>query len=180
VNRRDHLLELIARAFADVKPGKISAHEAEALDRYASEGERLAARARDPEEDWQAVPRATIIACAATFSFCDPDGWRFYLPAYMRHAVAEPGDVLDRVLSTLTLGWAAAELGQSEPGYVVDEATRDFRLQRFELLSPAQAATVREFLRYVAEDGDAVRSGEARTALGAYWDRPDQSQARAE
>lgn len=41
--------------------------------------------ARDPERVWQDVTDHAIEACQEYFTFSDPPGWLFYLPAFMCH-----------------------------------------------------------------------------------------------
>ena len=45
--------------------------------------------AQDPEVDWRDVPDEAITACQEYFAFSDAEGFRFYLPAYMRHYLRE-------------------------------------------------------------------------------------------
>lgn len=171
------LIVQIETAFAGVRPGKIGIHQAEALDGYASKDEQEAARRLDCDTDWRDVPDAVIARSTAAFSFCDPEGWRFYLPAYMRFVLRHPrstSPALDLVLSTLTMGWDASELGRSGDAFVVDEASRAFRLERYGTLTPAQVRAVRDFLRYLAEHEDEARAREARVALGIYWEQAAQ------
>ena len=42
-------------------------------------------RSQDPEEDWREVPDEAIEGGYGYFTFSDPAGWQFYLPAFMCH-----------------------------------------------------------------------------------------------
>ena len=45
--------------------------------------------AMDTEEHWYEVSDAKCINFQEYFTFSDPEGWRFYLPAYLRHYLSE-------------------------------------------------------------------------------------------
>ncbi len=155
------VLRAIEEAFADVPPGRITIHEAEAIDRYASEAERAAERGRDAERDWREVPDESIGECPDALAFLDPEGWRFYLPAYMRWSIRHLGDggasmVPDHTIYSLALSPAAH--------------LRAHQLARFRTLDPGQARAVCRFLRLMAaaEEVDGLVAGEA---LASHWAR---------
>ena len=53
---------------------------------------------QDPEHNWQDVPDEAMEARQEYFTFSDPAGWLFYLPAYMCHYLrAFPDDGWDAV-----------------------------------------------------------------------------------
>jgi hypothetical protein len=80
----ERIIRAIERAFAGVRRGAITLHEAEVLDSYGTEAERRRARALDPEADWREVRASSIEACPAALSFLDPERRRWYLPACLR------------------------------------------------------------------------------------------------
>jgi hypothetical protein len=56
-------------------------------------------RGHDPEEDWREVSDEVIGGSYEYFTFADPAGWRFYLPAFMCHHLRNfPGSGWDAVL----------------------------------------------------------------------------------
>ncbi len=97
----DTLIASIESAFAGTKQGTITLHEAEALDDYATEDERVRARQLDQEADWRRIPDASLHACSNALPHLDAVSWRFYLPAFMRFALRTihgPGCLIDRVI----------------------------------------------------------------------------------
>ncbi len=81
------IIQAIEQAFAGVPRGSITLHEAEVVDSYGTEAERQRARKRDTEADWCEVPDSSIEECQNALPHLDPESWRFYLPAYMRHGL---------------------------------------------------------------------------------------------
>lgn len=79
------LIAGIEAAFEGVsREGGISWSEAEALDAYAPPAEQAAARAKDGERRWQDLvddPTWPSYDNPASWSFLDPIGFRYYLPA---------------------------------------------------------------------------------------------------
>jgi hypothetical protein len=41
--------------------------------------------AEDPEQHWMDVTAEDVQGCQEYFTFSDAEGWRFYLPAYLKH-----------------------------------------------------------------------------------------------
>lgn len=79
------LVSQIESAFKGVsRQGGVSWHEAEAMDDYASPEELAIARLKDTDRRWQDLvndPRWPAYDCPASWSFLDPIGFRYYLPA---------------------------------------------------------------------------------------------------
>jgi uncharacterized protein DUF6714 len=155
------VLRDIEEAFAGVPPGRITIHEAEAIDLRAPADERAAERRRDPEQDWLEVPDASIGECQDALAFLDPAGWRFYIPAYMRWSIRHLGDggssmVPDHTIYSLALS--------------PDAGLRAHQLERFRTLDVRQSRAVCRFLRLMAatEEVDCLVAGEA---LASHWAR---------
>ncbi len=110
--RVEALLSRIDTEFRDVPVPSITLHVARAYDDEwtitQERGEEL--KTKDTEASWQEVSDAKIECFQEYFNFSDSEGWRFYLPAFMRHflrdfpnggclavctAVRQPGDRLD-------------------------------------------------------------------------------------
>jgi hypothetical protein len=152
------LVSEIEMAFADVRRGATTIHEAEILDRaFAAAHERELARAKDRETRWQEIPDDTIAECFDALAFLDPESWRYYLPAYMRwalvHLADEHHDAIDGVIYSLSSHGPDA-------------------IARYEVLSPEQSRAVCRFLRAMMDlppgevDGEAAQDG-----LDRYWSR---------
>jgi hypothetical protein len=155
----EHIIQSIEQAFAGVRRGSITLHEAEVLDSYGTDAERQDARTLDTEEDWRQVPDSSIRECPTALSFVDPESWRFYLPAYMRFGLrflANPNNgAIDHAIYALDKG--------STP-YLFDH-----QLERFRTLNLEQARAVQKFLAFASENEDVCDSQIARNALEAYW-----------
>jgi len=121
-----------------------------------------AEKLRDPETDWRDVPTAAIDECNCAQSHLTPQGWCFYLPAYLRRAL----ELIDTDL------WL--------PDSVVFHLRYEKSLgahvsERFELLNDAQQRAVIAFLEFVhdyARGKDRQRFEGAALALKSYWTIP--------
>jgi hypothetical protein len=81
------LIREIERVFKAVPRPRITLHVARGYDdEWNLSEERISElAARDPETDWREVDNEAIQSFQEYFSFSDAEGWRFYLPAFMRH-----------------------------------------------------------------------------------------------
>jgi len=80
---KGQLIELIQATFADVHRGEgISLHEATAIDDYASQSERQAARLKDTGTHWSQVPDGHIARHDTVFSFLDVKGHVYCAPVF--------------------------------------------------------------------------------------------------
>lgn len=160
------LVEKIKVAFSDVvRDEELTLHQAQLADqgiaRDISDQEWFEARKRDPEEHWADIPRASLLECDASMSHLSPQGWAYYLPAFMLLALKDAdipiwenwvtGDVLFR----LTL--------DTKP-----DGLKDYYLQRFEMLDVSQKQAVAGFLEYFSGREDHY-SRDADIALRKYW-----------
>lgn len=136
---RDALVKEIYAAFRGVtRENGVSWSEAAVMDRHGSMEERLAARAKDREEGWEALvkdPEWQSRPYSGGWSFLDPIGFRYYLPAGMFRCVASGQD--EGIQFHLTL------YGESK----LDP--KNARLHKWSLLTPRQRACVARFARYM-------------------------------
>lgn len=163
----------IVAAFKNVKrDDSYTLHEAQLTDqgmgREISAKEFADAKRLDPHQDWRDIPGAAIDECDAALSHLSPEGWRFYIPAYMIRAIEQLHQPV----------WKT-----SLPGSVVYHLTyptkkevplQFYVLDRFKLLDEMQAKAVSSFLNYVAmfaPEADGIRK-EAQVALSRYWALP--------
>ena len=156
------IIEAIRTAFAGVPRGRITLHEAEVLDLYGSVAERKEARRRDTEESWDQVPDRDIEECTTALCYLDPEGWRYYLPAYMiwslRHFRVSNSMASDATIYTLN-------------PHADDSEFRDGAMDRFRRLDLAQSRTVCRFLRTMAANDEYADGYMAQVALDAFWSR---------
>ncbi len=150
----------IERAFAGVRRGSITLHEAEVIDAYGTDAQRHEARARDTEEDWRDVSDSALRECPDALTFLDPESWRFYLPAYLRHALRHAG-------SRRNAAFDHAIYSLDKSG---DRSLAEHKLARFRTLSLEQAQAVRSFLVFASQNDAFCDSVVAASAL-TYWCR---------
>lgn len=83
--RIDKLIEDIHAAYDGVPRPLTTLHVGRALDDewFISPQRAEELRLLDPEQTWQEVPKEKIEYFQEYFTFSDPEGWRFYLPAFM-------------------------------------------------------------------------------------------------
>jgi hypothetical protein len=129
------LLGHIEVAFHGVPRPRVTKSAARGFDdEWNLSDERIAELAAlDPEQDWHEVTERNFATLNEYFNFSDAEGWRVYLPASMHHY---PSNL--ESLSDDAVYWACTS---KEP--------------KFEMLSPAQLACVRDFLETVHESSDA-------------------------
>lgn len=85
------LVRMIDQVFISIPVPSITLRVARALDdEWNVSDERAAELAKqDPETDWREVSKEKTEGYQEYFTFSDPAGWRFYLPAFMTHYLSE-------------------------------------------------------------------------------------------
>jgi hypothetical protein len=119
------LAERLPSVFGDPLRPKITLHVARGYDdEWNLSEERIQELAAlDPEQHWMEVSTESTQQFQEYFTFSDAEGWRFYLPAFLRHYLAEfPLSGWDAVY------WACVER------------------KHFDLITPEQADFIDEFL----------------------------------
>lgn len=82
------VVDAIEVAFAGVSRGNgITLHEADAIDKHLSDAERVQLRNLDTDSRWQDVPAELIARFSCQLAFVDGEGYRYYIPAFMRWVV---------------------------------------------------------------------------------------------
>lgn len=140
----------IRAAFKEVKLGDgIGLSQARALDDHLSHSDSLAYRENDEKENWERVPKEILDRYRGSLPFCDAQGMRFHVPAYLISDLeGEPGG---DIVSDLT------RLGGSHD-------------ERFSLLNKEQRMAVRNYLLLLASDPDhSFDHGAINDALQSYW-----------
>ncbi len=158
---RAALIAEIERAFGDVRRGNgITLHQARVLDDYGNEQEQAEARKSDTDTRWQSIPDSWIENLCDTLAFLDPEGFRYYIPAFMIWA--------------LKYHDTSASFAVDAAVYILcleDGKLRAWQLERYRLLAKPQAIAIAHFLDYCAHQAhmgnmdDAV----AKEALDAHW-----------
>lgn len=102
----DDLIDRIQKAFGGIKLADgISLNMTEYYDSYESMPEYLEKAKFDERCDWTAIPGNTLEKFTVTFCFTDAAGFRFYLPAYMIHALRNPETCDDTVIYALNIDY---------------------------------------------------------------------------
>ncbi len=157
---REHLLSYITDAFQGVtRDGGVSWSEADAIDSYGSPAERAAARASDTDQSWQEVannPNWDPDQSYGGFSFLDPLGFRYYLPAAMVRAIHDGYDFGLGVVLTLS----------KEPDM------QRWNAEKWSLLNRRQRLCIKRFLQYMLH-ANTFGSAACKEALDQYWGRVD-------
>lgn len=142
--------EQIRVAFAGVALGNgVGLQQARGLDDHADEETCAKLRLGDEKEDWTRISGDLLNAYNSSLSFFDAEGMRFHLPAYLIADLrGECGVGMDFCLTHLD----------------------DHKEQKFSLLSAAQRAAVREYLRFILEEPD-YKFGRPHIerALAGFW-----------
>lgn len=82
--RRDELIQQIHTVFDKVtREGGISLREANVIDDYGTDEQRVQARLLDTDTHWSQVDVEQLDPGCSCMSFVDPIGYRYYAPAYM-------------------------------------------------------------------------------------------------
>lgn len=149
--QKARVLELVRSAFQGVTLGDgVGLRQGQGLDDYADDETLAKLRADDEKHDWTTIPVEDLKRCRSSISFFDAEGMRFHLPAFL-----------------------VAELeGTFSPGEVEFALTyqENDRTSRFDLLSPAQRESAREFLLLQLSDPyEQHRHREIEAALRDYW-----------
>ncbi len=106
---------------------------------------------------WRDVASDVVISAYAAPCFFSPEGFQFYLPAFMIWALRNHDCPEMAVESTLTA------LDPSER----DDQLHDFQVSKFALITPRQRLAIVAFLKVFLDVED--RGQYARLALDHYW-----------
>lgn len=155
--KREQLKRQIEAAFVDV-PSPGDGRIAYAPEAW--EGEELNADFQG--HHWKDFPREVLRQHSHDLALFSAEGFLFYLPAYLLAALDDFWDVREFVLSRLTLPEESSEAAPQ----------REFALNQFELLTPAQKNAVRASLELFRDEarGETSRA-HVSTALERYWGR---------
>lgn len=136
---RDRLIHMIDVVFRNVVLGDgVSLHETVVIDDYGSDERRQEARLPDEKLDWRKLiddPELSNICGIGGLCFYDAAGLRFHLPAYMTMILKDPVEQSRNDI------WGSLEFNLTH--------LSGFQRERFEILTPYQRQTVREFLFFL-------------------------------
>jgi hypothetical protein len=157
----ERIIAEIENAFAEVRRGNgITLHETDVVDACGSARERAKARKRDTDERWQDVPDDDIESHQSALCFLDPEGFRYYLPAYMRWSLLhyKSSDSLASDSTIYSLGPAG------------NKGVTDWNRERWGVFTERQTQVILAYLRFMVEHGDGCSDNfMADLAINAYW-----------
>lgn len=156
-SRLDALKQQIEAAFADaIKPED----DRIGYDPHDGESQELAYAFKG--KHWKDIPREDLQYNSSTF--LSPEGFRYYLPAYLLAALDDHGDLLPRSVYGLM---------PDPPDRPSTDGLSEWQRTRFEPLSPLQKHAVRAFLEYVRDkfSQNFPESHAPGAALERYWGR---------
>jgi hypothetical protein len=122
---------------------------------------------------WRDVPFETLDHLRTALTFMSPEGFRFYLPAFMLYCIMDfyRADVaVDRVISNLTL-LLASDIW-SKPSHAEEDERwwQNWFFERVSGFSALQAKVIGEFLEHMRDVyGEEFPDQEPQTALERYW-----------
>lgn len=155
------LIEEIERAFWRVtREDGVTLHEADIIAYYGTREQATAARRLDTEGHWRDVPDELIERHYDALTCLDPNGFRYYLPAYMiwslKHCVTS---------DSLSSDYTIYSLCPSD-----DPEIRTAKLDRYRSFDEQQARVICRFLSFMANQrANYVDKTHARRALEEYW-----------
>lgn len=176
---RTALRAKIEAAFAGVaRDPEQTLHQAQLTDqsmsRSISDQEWRDVGLRDREKEWTEVPGKALDECDAALSHFTPDSWLFYLPAYLCRSLElfTPPDFETRLLHIVLFQLTLHKNDTS--------GLREYLLERYHSLTPAQSGAVRHFLELIVQESlelvEATNDhwdtyADAQKALESYWSK---------
>ena len=158
------LITQITVAFQGVRRGNgISLHETKVLDDYGDDSARQEAREQDTDTQWWEIPDEVMHHHHFYLTYLDAEGLRYYLPAWMIHALKHFHDPPDG--RTTTLGDTLAVLTHSDRPDLAE-----WQKKKWTLLMTEQAQVICLYLRYVANHHrDKFMVRDAVKGLDQHW-----------
>lgn len=155
---RVKVLALIEQAFADTtREGGTTLHQMDVLDDYGSPGDLEEAAKLDTESTWQEITDLKLSNFACSMVFLDANGFRFYLPAFMRFTLANWKD-------------GAATCENMGVIYALSAGPLGFHHEAFEMFSHSQMEATAAFLWYIANSNDSSAE-DASSGLTGGWEK---------
>ena len=114
------------------------------------------------DHTWQEIPESEIEECEVVLAHMQAAEFRYYLPAYMRHAVNHLSDPVWRS-DILSMTVSSLFPSRNHPDLY------SYSVRQMSLLDQGQRQAVIQFLKFVAENADFVQRPDAQKALERYW-----------
>ena len=161
------LIACIEREFAGTQRAETSVRQLLLTDKYGmsediSEREWVASGKDRVDSIWQEIPDAEIEECEGLLTHMEAEEFLYYLPAYMRYAVAYQHRT----------SWETDVLGMTVHALSPFERNRDLRahaIAKYAVFNAAQRQAVVLFLTFVAQVDESLSGKYALDALANYW-----------
>jgi hypothetical protein len=141
---------------------------------------------------WRDVPFEVLVSVRSSVSSLSPEGFRFYLPAFMSFSILDPSraDVIPEFLIGALTRPDASDIDKVREGLrllppknpehgelylrAMEELYSSGKQERFffervSLFDRAQSRVIREFLEYFENRSEGYYSEEVATAIARYW-----------
>src|SRR5689334_23041037 len=155
---------LIDSAFPEAPLPDMTLQEAELADhtlsREIGDAEWEAARDAGKSLTWKQVSLDVLLSCSAALSHLSKDGFVYFVPAYMRAALAHRANPQPRTEALLT-----------STVFQLTHTGSNYSLSRLKAFSGNQMQAVIAFLQDIAKVAD-FDGREARLSLERYWLTP--------
>lgn len=155
---RAGIIRWIETHFEDVtRDGGTTLYQMRVLDDYGSPEDLKEAAKLDPESTWQEIADPKLSNFACSMVFLDANGFRFYLPAFMRFTLANWKD-------------GAATCENMGVIYALGRGPQGFHREAFEMFSQSQMEATAAFLWYIANSNDSLAE-DAECSLVCGWNK---------
>ena len=144
----NELINEIQKVFKDVTlEDGIGLWQAQAIDDYEVGISGANARKKDEKLNWQHIDKEHLNSCGSSFSFFDPKGMKFHIPAYLILELKDESDV--EVIYHLT--------------------NSDYKL--FSLLNDDQKNVIKKLLYFIIDDPNyEFEKPDIENSLMVFWD----------
>jgi hypothetical protein len=133
----------------------------DSMAREITEDEWNAAARSDGQRTWRDFSDDDLLARRLALAHLDPDGFVYYLPAFLCFDLRHYKD------DWTNQAWL---LSGSAVFFVTERSP--YMLTRYERFTPAQRDAVVAFLEFIAQEGQWSESQQAEKALKRYWKNP--------
>ena len=133
----------------------------DSMAREITDVEWKAAADSDGQKNWRDYSDDDLLARKSALAHLEPDGFVYYLPAFLCFALRHYRD------EWTNHAWS---LSGSAVFFVTERSP--YMLTRYERFTPAQRDAVVSFLEFIAQEGQWSESQQAEKALKRYWKNP--------
>lgn len=115
---------------------------------------------------WSDIPSQVLTKNTMAYHYLTPEGYRFYLPAYLRAALKRENEMAG-LRGDLITSLAPRRLKKGDPR--IDPQSEKLFRERISLLTEPQKEVVREFLQWIRDAFDDAYIKEPALDPGGVW-----------